>query len=89
MLTLIPDRFVLEEVTTNDFIIAALAWGFSLGIGWLTTWSAMLQTRDIHKRHGLAVFYNVYAILIWGEILVCLSFSIICFMYLLGVIVPR
>lgn len=89
MITLIPDRFVLEEVTTNDFIIASLAWGFTLGIGWLTTWSAMKQTRDIHRRHGLSVFRNVYVILIWGEIFVCLGFSIICFLYLLGRIVPR
>lgn len=89
METFLPDNFVLEEVTTNDLVIASLAWGFTLGIGWLTTWSAIRQTRAIYKRRRRSVFRNVYVWMIWGEILVCLSFGIICFMYLLGAIPPR
>lgn len=89
MLTLLPDHFVLEEVTRNDLIIASTAWGFTLGIGWLTTWSAIQQTMGVYRRHGLGVFRNAYAIMIWGEIIVCLSFGIICFMYILGIIPPR
>lgn len=90
MLTLIPDRFVLEEVTSNDLIIASLAWGFTLGIGWLTTWSAIQQTASAYRRRGLgSMMRNPYIWMIWGEISVCLGFGIICFMYILGVIAPR
>ncbi|KAG7135021.1 hypothetical protein HYQ45_007089 [Verticillium longisporum] len=69
MLTLLPDRFVLEEVTEYDMIIASLAWGFTLGIGWLTTWSAIQQTRAIYKRRRKSIFRNAYVWMIWGEIL--------------------
>ena len=89
MTALLPEHFVLEEVTENDMIIASLAWGFTLGIGWLTTWSAMVQTKGIWRRHGMNIFLHAYAWMIWGEIAVCLGFGIICFLYLLGVILPR
>ncbi|XWX01598.1 hypothetical protein V2A60_009626 [Cordyceps javanica] len=82
-----PD-FVLEEVTTSDLIIASLTWGITLGIGWLTTWKAMKQTIGVYKRHGLGVFLNAYVWMIWLEILVCLAFGIVCFIYLLGIIPP-
>ncbi|KAH7112001.1 hypothetical protein EDB81DRAFT_873667 [Dactylonectria macrodidyma] len=88
MITLLPDNFVLEEVTTNDLIIASLAWGFTLGIGWLTTWSAIQQTNSAYRRRGFALLRNPYIWMIWGEIAVCLGFGIICFMYLLGVVKP-
>ncbi|KAH7119261.1 hypothetical protein EDB81DRAFT_873099 [Dactylonectria macrodidyma] len=88
MITLLPDNFVLEEVTTYDLIIASLAWGFTLGIGWLTTWSAIQQTNSAYRRRGFALLRNPYIWMIWGEIAVCLGFGIICFMYLLGVVKP-
>ncbi|KAF7557149.1 hypothetical protein G7Z17_g914 [Cylindrodendrum hubeiense] len=89
MLTLIPDRFVLEEVTSNDLIIASLAWGFTLGIGWLTAWSAIQQTASAYRRRGLsALFSNPYIWMIWLEISVCLGFGVICFMFILGAISP-
>ncbi|KAH8656310.1 hypothetical protein BGZ61DRAFT_466808 [Ilyonectria robusta] len=88
MLTLLPDNFVLEEVTTNDLIIASLAWGFTLGIGWLTAWSAIQQTASAYRRRGFALLRNPYIWMIWGEISVCLGFGIICFMYILGVVMP-
>lgn len=89
MITLLPSHFVLEEVTGYDLAIASLAWGFTLGIGWLTTWTAMKQTTQVYRRHGLGIFYNAYVWMIWGDIFVCLAFGIICFMYLLAVIQPR
>lgn len=89
MLTLLPENFVLEEVTRYDLTLAALAWGFTLGIGWLTTWSAVKQSRGIWRRVGSNMFKNTYFWMIWGEISVCLGFGIICFMYLLGAIAPR
>ncbi|KAM5353166.1 hypothetical protein ACJZ2D_016943 [Fusarium nematophilum] len=89
MITLLSPNFVLEEVTEYDLIIASLAWGFTLGIGWLTTWAAVKQTSEVYKRRRFAVFRNAYVWMIWLEILVCLAFGIICFMYLLGAIPPR
>ncbi|KAM0267345.1 hypothetical protein ACHAQH_010113, partial [Verticillium albo-atrum] len=88
METLLPANFVLETVTEDDMIIASLAWGFTLGIGWLTTWSAIQQTRAIYKRRRRSIFRNAYVWMIWMEIMVCLGFGIICFMYLLGLIPP-
>ncbi|KAM0327585.1 hypothetical protein ACHAQA_005878 [Verticillium albo-atrum] len=88
MQTLLPANFVLEDVTENDMIIASLAWGFTLGIGWLTSWSAIQQTRAIYKRRRRSIFQNAYVWMIWMEISVCLGFGIICYMYLLGVIPP-
>ncbi|KAH8661036.1 hypothetical protein BGZ61DRAFT_564503 [Ilyonectria robusta] len=88
MLTLLPDNFMLEEVTSNDLIIASLAWGFTLGIGWLTAWSAIQQTTSAYRRRGFALLRNPYIWMIWGEIAVCLGFGIICFMYILGVVPP-
>lgn len=82
-------HFVLEEVTRDDFAIASLAWGFTLGFGWLTTWAAVKQTFRIWKRYGTRSIHNTYIWLIWLEILVCLIFSIICWMYLRGDIGPR
>ena len=89
MITLLPAGFVLEEVTEYDLVVASVAWGFTLGIGWLTTWTAMKQTIQMYRRHHLGIFQNAYFWMIWGEICVCLAFGIICFMYLLAAIPPR
>ncbi|CAG9982225.1 unnamed protein product [Clonostachys byssicola] len=88
MITLIPDRYVPEPVTQQDLIIASLAWGFTLGIGWLASWTAIVQTASVVRRRGWRGVANPYVIMIWGEIAVCLAFGIICFMYLLGAIPP-
>lgn len=86
---MLPDHFVLEEVTRQDLILASLAWGFTLGIGWLTTWAAVKQTLGIVRRRGWGTVKNAYFWMMWLEIAVCLSFGIICFMYILGTIPPR
>ncbi|KPM38050.1 hypothetical protein AK830_g8545 [Neonectria ditissima] len=88
MLTLIPDTYKYEEVTRADLVIASVAWGFTLGIGWLTTWTAVQQTASAYRRRKFTMLRNAYIWMIWGEILVCLGFGVICFMYLLGVIPP-
>ncbi|KAM5350072.1 hypothetical protein ACJ41O_006577 [Fusarium nematophilum] len=77
MITLLSPHYVLQEVTEDDMVIASLAWGFTIGFGWLTTWTATKQTRHIYKNHRLRVFRNAYVWMIWLEILVCLIFSII------------
>ncbi|KAH7112726.1 hypothetical protein EDB81DRAFT_922848 [Dactylonectria macrodidyma] len=78
MITLLSPNFVLQEVTEDDLALASLAWGFTIGFGWLTTWTALKQTKHIYERRGLLVFRNAYVWMIWLEILVCLIFSIIC-----------
>ncbi|KAG7108691.1 hypothetical protein HYQ44_012055 [Verticillium longisporum] len=88
MKTLIPPHFVLEEVSRYDIIIASLALGFTIGFGWLTTWTAAKQTKHVWRRHGMRVWRNAYVWMIWLEIAVCLVFAIICFLYLLHVIPP-
>ncbi|KAF7558833.1 hypothetical protein G7046_g5332 [Stylonectria norvegica] len=88
MKTLVSPNFVLQEVTQNDLIVASLAWGFTLGFGWLTVWTAMKQSAQVYQRRGRRVFRNTYAWMIWGEIAVCLAFAIICYLHLLGVIQP-
>ncbi|CRK35708.1 hypothetical protein BN1708_001339 [Verticillium longisporum] len=88
MQTLIPPHFVLEEVTSNDLVIASLAWGFTIGFGWLTTSKALKQTKQTWKRQKRRTFRNAYVWMIWLEILVCLIFGVICFLYLLHFIPP-
>lgn len=88
MLTLIPPHFVLEDVTRNDIIIASLAWGFTIGFGWLTISTALKQTKQTWKRQKRRTFRNAYIWMIWLEVLVCLIFGVICFLYLLHFIPP-
>ncbi|KAI1428175.1 hypothetical protein F5Y12DRAFT_733977 [Xylaria sp. FL1777] len=88
MMSLVSPHFKLQEVTVNDIIIASLAFGFTLGFGQLTTWTAARQTWLAYKNTGRRVFRNVYIWMIWGEIIVCLAFGIICFLHLKGIIHP-
>ncbi|KAF4989775.1 hypothetical protein FDECE_14599 [Fusarium decemcellulare] len=88
MITLLSPHFKLQEVTEYDLIIASLAWGFTIGFGWLTTWTAVKQTTKVYRRHGRRVFRNAYIWMIWLELLVCLIFAVICFLHLTGYIPP-
>ncbi|RYP31695.1 hypothetical protein DL767_005608 [Monosporascus sp. MG133] len=87
-MSLLSPHFVLQEVTRGDIIIASLAWGFTIGFGWLSVWTASKQSWQAYKRTGRQVLYNGYIWMIWLEVLVCLGFGIICFLYLLYVIPP-
>ncbi|KAF7531620.1 hypothetical protein G7054_g8703 [Neopestalotiopsis clavispora] len=88
MMSLLSPHYVLQPVTQNDMIVASLAWGFNIGFGWLTTWTAAKQTARAWRRSGRHMFRNAYVWMIWLELLVCLMFSIICWLYLRGVIPP-
>ncbi|KAL6406065.1 hypothetical protein AUP68_10626 [Ilyonectria robusta] len=77
MITLLSPNFVLQEVTDDDLALASLAWGFTIGFGWLTTWTAMKQTKRIYERRGLLVFRSAYVWMIWLEILVRFLLQII------------
>ncbi|KAL0264409.1 hypothetical protein SLS55_000359 [Diplodia seriata] len=88
MLTLLAPGFKLQPVTEDDIALAGLAWGFTLGFGFLTVWTAIKQTRHVSKLHGASRLNSPYIWMIWGEISVCLAFSIICWLHLRGDIPP-
>jgi hypothetical protein len=88
-MSLLSPNFVLQEVTTDDLIIAGICWGFTLGFSWLTAWTAVKQTWQVWKRTKGGIWRNAYVWMIWLEILVCLAFGIICFLHLRGIIPPR
>ncbi|KAI8281153.1 hypothetical protein K4K59_008343 [Colletotrichum sp. SAR11_240] len=88
MSNLLSPQFKLEEVTEDDMVIASLAWGFTLGFGWLTTWTAVRQTTAMYRRQGDRILRNPYIWMIWLEILVCSIFSVICWLHLKGIIPP-
>lgn len=84
MITFIPSTYVAQQVTRTDLNVASICWGFTLGFGFLTTWEAMRQS--LRARDPLR---STYIWMIWLELLVCLVFSIICWIHLNGVIPPR
>jgi hypothetical protein len=88
MYTLLALDFKPLIVTKSDLAIASIAWGFTLGIGFLTTWTAIKQTSQIRGRYGISKLNSPYVWMIWLEILVCLAFSIICWSHLWGLIPP-
>lgn len=83
MVQLLSPNYVPQPVTKADMSLASICWGFTLGFGFLTTWEAIQQT--MRARDPLR---SVYVFMIWGEILVCLAFGIICWWHLDGVIAP-
>lgn len=89
MSTLLGNHYVLPEVTQTDMNIASIAFGFTLGFGLLTAWTAVKQTKGIWMRHKTGVFKSPYVWMIWLEIIDCLVFSIICWLHLKGAISPR
>ncbi|KAL5317374.1 hypothetical protein ACEPPN_014469 [Leptodophora sp. 'Broadleaf-Isolate-01'] len=88
MITLLSDDFKPLVVTRSDLVIASIAWGFTLGFGFLTTWTAIKQTTEVGRRYGFSRIHSPYIVMIWLEILVCLIFCIICWLHLNGNIPP-
>ncbi|THZ36890.1 hypothetical protein D6C90_06870 [Aureobasidium pullulans] len=88
MRTFLSDDFRLQEVTRDDLTIASICWGFTLGFGFLTTWKALKQSSAMYQRYGLRRLSNAYVWMIWSEIAVCLAFSVVCWLYLRGIIAP-
>ncbi|KAL0567217.1 hypothetical protein V5O48_014775 [Marasmius crinis-equi] len=68
-------------ITQNDVKIASLAFGWTLGFGYFTACHCVRETVRTRR-------VNTYVILIWGELLVCVIFSIICWLYLTNTIPP-
>lgn len=67
--------------SVNDFKIAALAAGFTLGFGFLTVWNAVKQTASIKSPHR-----STYVILVWLEILSNIGIGIIGWLILEGLV---
>ncbi|EKD14609.1 uncharacterized protein L3040_000133 [Drepanopeziza brunnea f. sp. 'multigermtubi'] len=86
MIKFLPDDFEPLFVSRADLVIASIAWGFTLGSGFLTTWTAVKQTTVIAQRYGFNRANSPYIFMVWGEILVSFIFSIICWLYLNGTI---
>lgn len=69
--------------TVEDFQLAALAAGFTLGFGCLTVWEAIKQTK--RNRNPLR---SSYIYMLWGEIAACLVIGIIGWLFLNGTLGP-
>lgn len=72
-----------ELANETDLSIIAITWGFTLGFGTLTTWTAIKQTRHMWKRRN-GNLDHPYVFLIWGELLSCLVLSVVCWLVLQG-----
>jgi hypothetical protein len=82
----IPDTYEYEPVTQADINLASIAWGFTLGFGFLTSVKAATQTIKVWRRTKTVTTYIVLA---WGEMLVSIIFSFICWFYLDDAFPPR
>lgn len=69
--------------TLEDFKIASLAAGFTLGFGFLTVWTAIKQTMRVKNP-----WKSAYVWMIWGEIVANLGIGILGWLFLEGVIPP-
>ncbi|KAF9026924.1 hypothetical protein BDZ89DRAFT_1015956 [Hymenopellis radicata] len=73
--------FEFLDVTQGDMNLASIAFGWTLGFGYFAVCHAVRESRRSRR-------INTYVILIWSEVLVCLIFAIICWLYLARVIPP-
>ncbi|OAL50999.1 hypothetical protein IQ07DRAFT_508713 [Pyrenochaeta sp. DS3sAY3a] len=71
------------STSVQDFQLAALAAGFTLGFGFLTVWEAIKQTQ--RNRNPLR---SAYIYMVWGEIFVNLVIGIVGWLFLNGRIGP-
>ncbi|KAH8731728.1 hypothetical protein GQ44DRAFT_697950 [Phaeosphaeriaceae sp. PMI808] len=69
--------------TIQDFQLAALAAGFTIGFGLLTTWEAIKQTR--RNRNPLR---SIYIYMLWGELAVNAIIAVIGWLFLNGKLGP-
>ncbi|KAI5921187.1 hypothetical protein F4810DRAFT_379500 [Camillea tinctor] len=69
--------------TKLDYQLASLAFGFTIGFGFLTVWEALKQT--IRNKNPLQ---SVFIYMVWGEIVANLAIAIVGWLFLDGVIGP-
>lgn len=89
MITLLSPNYVPHATSRSDLAIASIAFGWTLGFGWLTTWSAYKQTSRVRQRYGITRVHTPYVVMIWSEIFVCMSFAVICWLHVFELIPPR
>jgi hypothetical protein len=65
------------STSVQDYQLAALAAGFTLGFGILTIWEAIKQTQ--RNRNPLR---SIYIYMIWGEITVNVVIGVIAWLFL-------
>ncbi|KAL7276800.1 hypothetical protein RUND412_000186 [Rhizina undulata] len=80
---LLPPNYKELPVSLADISVASICWGFTLGFGFLTTWEAICQTS-----RARAPLKSAYVWMIWLELFVCTTFSIICWLHLYKDIIP-
>lgn len=64
--------FVAMSSSAKDYKVAAMAVGFTIGFGFLTTWEAIKQTK--RNRNPLR---STYIYMLWGEIIANLGIMVI------------
>lgn len=64
----------------SDIKVSSIAFGFTLGFGFLTTWNAIKQT--MRSRNP---WKSAYIYMIWGELLANVAITIQAYLYLSGV----
>ncbi|KAG9100794.1 hypothetical protein FS749_012727 [Ceratobasidium sp. UAMH 11750] len=69
----------MPPVRAGDMRLATMAFGFTIGFGYFVSWHAIKQTRRTRR-------WSAYIIMCWLEILVCMIFGIICWLYLCDII---
>ncbi|KAK8011767.1 CFEM domain-containing protein [Apiospora arundinis] len=75
-----------KQVTTDQYVIASVVLGFTLGFVWLTSRAAIRHTWHVYKEHG--VVRSPYVWMVWGQILTCVGSAILYFLYLRSIVVP-
>ncbi|KAI5196950.1 hypothetical protein E4T38_08247 [Aureobasidium subglaciale] len=87
MASLLAIRSIIEkrnEISSEtDLSIISITWGFTLGFGFLTTWTAMKQTRHMWKRRN-GHLNHPYIWMVWAELVSSLALSIVCWLVLQG-----
>jgi hypothetical protein len=71
------------SVSVEDFQLAAVAAGFTIGFGFLTVWEAIQQT--MRNRNPLR---SVYIYMVWLEIVGNIGIGVLGWLYLAGNIGP-
>jgi hypothetical protein len=79
----ISRQLVFTMSTTEDYELAALATGFTIGFGFLTVWEAVKQTQ--RNRNPLR---SAYIYMVWGEIAANAVIVIIAWLFLHGKVGP-
>ncbi|KAI5777412.1 hypothetical protein EDC01DRAFT_404740 [Geopyxis carbonaria] len=69
------------ETTRQDLALASIFWGFTLGFGFLTTWTAIQQTMAMSRP-----WRSMYLFLVWGELIANFCFGILAYLFMADVL---